>query len=76
MVAWSQSPEQGCVKRLFQGRIYCNRSRAQITNGVGEIPLNRNGLLLTHNGEDEEIVYSLWKHKDIYNNTNLIMRKG
>ena len=32
-----------------------NRSRAQII-GVGEDPLNRNGLLSARNGGDEEIV--------------------
>ena len=32
-----------------------NRSRAQII-GVGEIPLNRKGLLSSRNGGDEEIV--------------------
>nr|DAF00138.1 MAG TPA: hypothetical protein [Caudoviricetes sp.] len=32
-----------------------NISRAQII-GVGEIPLNRKGLLSAHNGGDEEIV--------------------
>jgi hypothetical protein len=32
-----------------------NISRAQII-GVGENPLNRKGLLSTHNGGDEEIV--------------------
>lgn len=35
-----------------------NRSRATMSKVVGEIPLNRNGLLLTRYGEDEEIVYS------------------
>ena len=32
---------------------------------VGEIPLIGNGLLLTRNGEDEEIVYTLLKDKDV-----------
>lgn len=32
-----------------------NKSRAQII-GVGEIPLNRKGLLSSRNGGDEEIV--------------------
>ena len=32
-----------------------NRSTAQIY-GVGETPLNRKGLLVTRNGDDEEIV--------------------
>lgn len=41
--------------------IYNNNRRAQITNGVGETPLNRKGILLTHNGEDENMVYSYMK---------------
>ena len=35
--------------------IQINRSTAQV-NGVGENPLNGKGILLTRNGEDEEIV--------------------
>ena len=57
MVAWSQSPEEGWVKRLFQlygvelenkGKILNiqhKRSTAQVTNGVGETPLNGKGVL-------------------------------
>ena len=32
-----------------------------IANGVGENPLNGNGVLLTGNAEDEDIVYSYKK---------------
>ena len=37
-------------------RTNLNRSRTQITNGVGEIPLIRKGLPLTDKAEGEEIV--------------------
>ena len=42
------------------GETPINRSTAQSLR-VGENPLNGNRLLLTHNGEDEEIVYSHMK---------------
>lgn len=45
MGLWSPSPEEGKVKRLSR-------------DGVGYKPSNRNGLLLTGNAEDEEIVCS------------------
>ena len=39
---------------------YINRSTAQMY-GVGEIPLNGKGMPLTHNGEGEEIVKTLYE---------------
>lgn len=42
------------------GEIPINKSTAQAF-GVGENPLNGNGLPLTHNGEGEEIVCSHMK---------------
>ena len=54
MGVWARNPEEGYVKRLFHG-VKHNRSRAQII-GVGEIPLNRKGLLSARSGGDEEIV--------------------
>ena len=50
MVAWSQSPEQGCVKRLshrLETTIGVGRNR----KGVGENPLNRNGVTVTRKGD-------------------------
>lgn len=37
---------------------------------VGENPLNRNGILLTSSVEDEDMVFTTWKHVDV-----LIMEK-
>ena len=35
--------------------------------GVGETPLNRKGLLVTRNGDDEEIVWTCMKIQDVIN---------
>lgn len=43
------------LQRLSLGPIG-QQEYGAIVNGVGEIPLNGKGMLLTHNGEDEEIV--------------------
>ena len=58
MGLWVRSSEQECVKRLFHWWLNHNRSRATMSKVVGEIPLNRNGLLSARYGGDEEIVYS------------------
>lgn len=47
MVVWSRSPEQGCVKRSSPGR-GCEKQQYEygaIANGVGENPLNGNGVV-------------------------------
>lgn len=46
--------------------IQINNRRAQ-TYGVGETPLNRKGILLTDNAEDEEMVDSCLKNQDVLN---------
>lgn len=48
------------VHRPFPCRVLSksqnNRSTAQFANGVGENPLNGNGVLLTDDAEDEDMV--------------------
>lgn len=72
MVLKTERMNNGCLGAKFRKgmcqttiprQAYCNRSRAQIEDGVisqirgaGEIPLIRNGVPLTGNAEGEEIV--------------------
>lgn len=36
----------------------------QLQMAAGEIPLNRKGMLLTGDAEDEDMVFTAWKHAD------------